>query len=134
MKKFCEFSREYAMKTSSFEKKKMKLLTEEQKESYENSKICYICKEELEDKKYCKVRDHCHYTGEYRGAVHSICNLKYSVPKNVHIVFQNGSNYDYHFVIKESAKEFKKQFTCLGENTKNVYNLYSSNKKNSYNN
>ena len=134
MKKFCEFSREYAMKTSSFEKKKMKLLTEEQKESYENSKICYIYKEELEDKKYCKVRDHCHYTGEYRGAVHSICNLKYSVPKNVHIVFQNGSNYDNHFVIKESAKEFKKQFTCLGENTKNVYNLYSSNKKNSYNN
>ena len=134
MKKFCEFSREYAMKTSSFGKKKMKLLTEEQKESYENSKICYIYKEELEDKKYCKVRDHCHYTGEYRGAVHSICNLKYSVPKNVHIVFQNGSNYDNHFVIKESAKEFKKQFTCLGENTKNVYNLYSSNKKNSYNN
>ena len=55
MKKFCEFSREYAMKTSSFEKKKMKLLTEEQKESHENSEICYICKEELEDKKYCKV-------------------------------------------------------------------------------
>ena len=35
-----------------------------------------------EDKEYCKVRDHCYYTGEYRGAVDSICNLKYSVPKN----------------------------------------------------
>ena len=54
MKKFCEFSREYAMKTSSFGKKKMKLLTEEQKESYENSKICYIYKEELEDKNIVK--------------------------------------------------------------------------------
>ena len=47
---------------------------------------CYICKQKLEskyltDKKYPKVRDHCLYTGEYRGAVHSICNLKYGVPK-----------------------------------------------------
>ena len=50
-------------------------------ESYENAKICYICKEKFEnkyskDKKYCKVRDHFHYTGEYRVAVHSIVCLK----------------------------------------------------------
>ena len=32
-------------------------------------------------------------------------------------VFHNGSNYDYHFIIKELAEEFKKQFTRLGENT-----------------
>ena len=49
-------------------------------ESYENAKICYICKEKFEnkslkDKNYRKVRDYCHYTGEYRGAAHSICNL-----------------------------------------------------------
>ena len=31
----------------------------------------------------CLVRDHCHYTGEYRGAGHSICNLRYSVPKEI---------------------------------------------------
>ena len=36
----------------------------------------------LKDKKYRKVRDQCHYTEEYRGAAHSVCNLKYSVPKN----------------------------------------------------
>ena len=35
------------------------------------------------------------------------------------IVFHNGSNYDYNFIIKELAEEFKKQFTCLGENTEN---------------
>ena len=47
MKKFCEFLREHAMKIINFEKQKMKLLTEEQKESYENAKIFYICKEEF---------------------------------------------------------------------------------------
>ena len=44
------------------------------------------------DKKYHKNRDHCHYTGEYRGDTHSICNLKYSVPKEISVVFQNESN------------------------------------------
>ena len=63
----------------------MKLLTKEQQESYGNAKICYIYKEKFEnnyfkDKEYRKVRDHCHYTGKYRGAAHSICNLKNSVP------------------------------------------------------
>ena len=79
----------------------MKLLTKEQQESYEVAKVCYICKEKIEnkyfkDKKYRKVRDHCHYKEEYRSVVHSISNLKYSVPKNIPIVFHNGSNYDYH--------------------------------------
>ena len=62
----------------------MKLLTKEQQKLYKNANICYICKEIIEtkflkDKKFCKIRDH--YTGEYRGAAHRICSLKYSVPK-----------------------------------------------------
>ena len=52
------------------------------------------------DKKNCKVKDHCHYKGEYRGTGHRICNLKYSVHKKIPRVFHNGSNYDYYFVIK----------------------------------
>ena len=75
-------------------------------------KLCYIRKEKFEnkylkEKKHRKIRDHCHYAGEYRGAAHSICNLKYSLPKNVPTVFRNGSNHDYHFILKESAEEFK---------------------------
>ena len=34
-------------------------------------------------KKYCKVRDDCHYTREYREAAHSLCNLKDSFPKKM---------------------------------------------------
>ena len=95
----------------------MKLLTKEWQESYENTIICYIRKEKIENKylkkKNRKVRDHCHYTGQYRGAAHSICNLKYSVPKKIPTVFHNVSNYDYHFIIKKLGEYFRKQFTCL---------------------
>ena len=50
MKKFCESLRERAMKIINFKKKKMTLITKEQQESYQNAKICYICKEKLESK------------------------------------------------------------------------------------
>ena len=42
MKKFSEFLREHVMKIINVKKKKMKLLSKEQQESYENAKICYI--------------------------------------------------------------------------------------------
>ena len=71
----------------------------------------------MKDKKYLNFKDHYHYTGKYRGAVHGICNLKYSVPKKICIAFHNGANYGYHCIIKELAEEFKKQLTCLRENT-----------------
>ena len=66
----------------------------------------------MKDTKYCQVRDHCHCTGEYRGAAYSICSLKYSVPGDISIDFYNGSN-DYHFIINELAEKFKRQFTSL---------------------
>ena len=64
-----------------------------------------------------KVRDHCHHTGKYRGTAHSICNLHYKIIKEIPVVFHNGSTYDYHFIIKQLAREFKGNFECLGENT-----------------
>ena len=57
-------------------------------------------------KKHSKVRYHCHHTGEYREAAHVICNLRYKKPEKIHVVFHNGSTYDYKFVIKELTKTF----------------------------
>ena len=89
---------------------------------------CHICKKSYsvddDNKTYHKVRHQCHYTGKYRGAAHDICNLKYKTPKEIPTVFQNGSTYDYHFVIKELAKEFEEQFECLGEK-KVKYRIFS---------
>ena len=84
--KFCESLREHAIKIIFFEKKKIRSLTKEQQESYENAKICYVCKEKFEnkyvrDKAYCKVKDHDNYTG------YGIYNLEYSIPKKIPVVF-----------------------------------------------
>ena len=56
------------------------------------------------------------------------------MPKKIPVVSHNGSNYDYHFIIKELAEEFKKLFTCLRENTGKIHNLFSSSRKRSYKN
>ena len=114
------------MKIMNYEKKKeMILLTNEENEYYEKQKVCYICRkifstnknDENAFKLYHKVRDHCHYTGKFRGAAHNICNLKCKTPKEIPVVFRNVSTYDYHFIITQLAKEFEGQFECLGENS-----------------
>ena len=55
---------------------------------------------------YKKVRYHCHYAGKYRGATQSIYNLKFNMDNGIPVVFNKCSNYDYHFTIKELAKDF----------------------------
>ena len=114
MKRFCKDLKEHATKIINCEKKVMAPLTKEEKEDYNNQKVCYICKKEFIDD---KVRDHCHYTGKYRGAAHNTCNLRYKIPKNIPVIFHNGSTIDYHFIIRELVKEFEGKFECLGENT-----------------
>ena len=99
-------------------------LTDNEITFYEDQRECYICQKEFcydkNDKKkfkiYQKVRDHCHYTGKFRGAAHSICNLNYKVPKEIPVKIYNGLKYDYLFLIKELAEDFKGELECLGEN------------------
>ena len=77
-----------------------------------------ITKKKRRHKLYQKVRDHCHFTVKFRGAAHGICNLRYRVPQEMPVKFHNGSNYDYHHIIKELAEEFKEgDFECLAENS-----------------
>ena len=50
-----------------------------------------------------------------------MCNLRYKVPKEIPIVFHNGSTYDYHLIIKELVREFDGNFECLGEDTESTF-------------
>ena len=115
-------------------KKKMIPLTYEKNKSYKKQKGCYLCKKAFntddDNKNYHKVRDHCHYTGKYRRSAHEISNLRYKTPKEVSIVFHNGSTYDYHFIIKELQKEFQGKFECFKKIQKNVLLFHFQLKKN----
>ena len=39
------------------------------------------------------------------------------MPNEIAVVFHNGSNYDYYFILKELANEFEGKFECFWENT-----------------
>ena len=55
------------------------------------------------------------------------------MPNEIPVVFHNGSNYHYHFIIKELANEFEGQFECLGENTEK-YKTFSVPKEKDFTN
>ena len=95
-------------------------MTKEDEINYEKATICHICEGEIsvedkDDKNYKKVRDHCHLTGKYRGAAHSICNLKYKIPKFFPVIFHNLSGYDSHLFIKNFGKSEGK-IDCIPNN------------------
>ena len=86
----------------------MTKFTDLQKREHEAAEKCHICHKEFNDLRNRKVRDHCHYTGLYRGAAHNNCNLKYKIPVDILIVFHNLSGYNAHLFIKELGRRFNK--------------------------
>ena len=106
-------------------------LTKEELKSHHDAKVYYPCGKRIltnfsNDKIYRKVRDYFHFTGKYRDAAHSICNLKFNVPNEIPVVFHNGSNHDYHFIIKELAKESEGIFECLAQNKEKYKKFFVS--------
>ena len=83
-----------------YRKPKPLRLTKEEQILFNKEKFCHICKMELEND---KVRDHCHFTGKYRGAAHNSCNLQCRKPMILPVIFHNLQGYDAHLFIKQLA-------------------------------
>ena len=64
-----------------FEFSKKMIFTFKGKGDFEKGEICWICQGKF-DEKQKKVRDHCHFTGKFRGAAHNICNFQFK--KQIH--------------------------------------------------
>ena len=100
--KFVEMVEEAIKEITNIPQKKM-IFGKEEKEQFDKETKCWICKEKFtNDVKNGKIRDHCHFTGRYRGAAHNLCNLKYRKPNFTPVVFHNLSGYDSHLFIKKS--------------------------------
>ena len=95
---FINWLEEDVKQIANLENKKM-IITEEEEEEFKQASNCWICKKLLNIQD--RVRDHCHFTGRYRGAAHNRCNLKYSKPNNISVFFHNLTGYDSHLFIKK---------------------------------
>ena len=105
------------------------MIFEKEEERFNKETKCWICKKEFNNKeikdwiskeefkklKDYKFRDHCHFTGKYRGAAHNECNLKYRKPNFTPVVFHNLSNYDSHLFIKNLGFS-KGNINCIPNN------------------
>ena len=95
-------------------------MTTENERDFQNSSECHICERRFKPKDLVtldsppgngdnsdimnKVRDHCHITGEYRGAAHRDCNLKWVISPEklkIPVIFHNLKGYDCHFIMQK---------------------------------
>ena len=117
--KFCETIMAEAKRFyESAPKKPMDKLTKEQTVEFITAKECHICFKKFSPKDR-KVRDHCHYyTGKYRGAAHSSCNLRYRIPDYTPVILHSLAGYNAHLFVKELAKHTRKM-GVIAKNTEN---------------
>ena len=108
MKEFCNTMSEAVMKLydKHFRSKVPINMTPKDEKDYNSSKRCHLCSKRFypdSTEIYQKVRDHCHFTGKYRGAAHSICNLRARKPDFIPALFHNLEGYDEHLFLPSLA-------------------------------
>ena len=106
-------------------------ITPEEEEQFKQASNCWICGNLLNIQD--RVRDHCHYTGRYRGAAHNLCNLKYSKPNNISVFFHNLTGYDSHLFIKKLNTTMG-AIDCIPNNEENYISFSKTIKTGEYKN
>ena len=84
----------------SLPNKKMFPLTDGEWKTFREAAVCWLCRKEFGNGNLRKVRDHCHFSGRFRGAAHSLCNFKFQRPKFTPVFFHNLQNYDAHLFVR----------------------------------
>ena len=101
------------------------IMTEQDEHDFLNATQCYLCGKTIEsdDKKGCKVRDHCHVTGKYRGCAHNVCNINFNYKDiKIPVFFHNLKNYDAHLIISNAKlMDCKKKIDGIAQNSEVYY-------------
>ena len=118
---FIKWLEEDVKAIANIEEKEM-IFTEEDRKQFNKASDCWICGEYLGND---RVRDHCHFTGRYRGPAHNRCNLKYRKPKNISVFFHNLSGYDSHLFIKKLGTPNKNENIDCIPNNEEKYTSFS---------
>ena len=90
----------------------IKALTLAEKKEFQLAKICHICEKSFHPGNI-KHRDHCHFTGRYRGVAHQSCNINYKDLHIISVIFHNLSGYDLPFLISNLATSFEGRIDLL---------------------
>ena len=113
-------------------------MTKEDRDRHRAADLCWICGGPFRPYKdgdrhgLWKVKDHCHITGEYRGAAHSKCNLllriePYHTP--IPVFFHNLKNYDAHHLMSAIGRTEVKETVCTDKNGQPLTYLTYKDKK-----
>ena len=120
IEKLCDELKQISNNTINAKEKEHIPLSKDQLNAHANAKTCYICNRHFNNKEkssyyknFKKVIHHNHYTGLYEGAAHALCCLKYTRQRDIPVVIHNGSNYDFHLIMKELANEFREDIHCI---------------------
>ena len=106
-----------------FPEKPMDPLSVKEQIAYMKSTRCHICFKKFNSKNP-KVRDHCHYTGLYRGPAHRNCNLMFRIPSYIPVIAHNSAGYDTHLFVKELAKHFD-DIGVVAKKQRGLHNIFS---------
>ena len=83
-------------------------LNDSQEEAFQNSVKCYLCKELFDVHQRSKNKEHDHFSGEYRGASCSKCNMNLRLRRRfLPVFFHNLRGYDMHFLCKYGFGKFE---------------------------
>ena len=82
-------------------------LSKGQEETFHGSSACYLCKAPFDEHQSDKNREHDHFSGEYRGASCTRCNMILRLRRRfLPVFFHNLRGYDMHFLCKYGFGKF----------------------------